>query len=307
MKNRSIVALITPFSASGDVDWDAVESLIDWHVESGTGGLVLAGSTGEGTALSREEKERLYQLAVSRAKGKLFLVANVGTNLTASTVECALRAKDLGVDGAIAIVPYYNRPMFEGCLRHFEALDRCSLPFILYHHPGRTGTSLTAIQLAEIAQLPHLVGIKEASGDLTLAATLRGLTDKLLFSGDDLLALAHMATGFDGSISIIGNLFPTLWAQFVERMEGGDLEEARKLFYSLFPLSQALSLETNPQGVKYALSLLGGCEPLYRLPLLPPQEETQEAIRRGVHLSMEESGADLPDSFFKRGSTSSLM
>lgn len=303
MKNKSLVALITPFLESGVVDWQALELLVDWHVASGTGGLVLAGSTGEGTALSNEEKEQLYQLAVSRAKGKLFLVANVGTNLTASTIESALRAKEMGIDAAIAIVPYYNRPMFEGCFRHFEALNECALPFIVYHHPGRTGTALSAAQLGEIAQLSQVMGIKEASGDLILAATLRGLTDKLLFSGDDLLALSHMATGFDGSISIIGNLFPTLWAQFIGLMQEGDLEGGRRLYYSLFPISEALALETNPQGVKYALSLLSGCEPFYRLPLIPPQEQTKEAI----HLSMEERGATLPDSFFKRGLTVSLM
>ena len=288
MKRNFIVALITPFTGSGKIDRQALTSLIDWHVESETEGVVLAGSTGEGTALSVEEKEELYRLAVERAKGKLFLIANVGTNLTASTVEGAKRAKDLGVDGALAIIPYYNRPTFEGCFRHFEALDRCSLPFILYHHPMRTGTSLNAEQLAKLASFPYLIGIKEASGDLNLAARLRCLTEKLLFSGDDLLALSHLATGFDGSISILGNVFPDLWASFIEMMQDGALEKARALFFKLFAFSRSLVLETNPQGVKYALSLRGGCEPLYRLPLMEPQEETKKAISKELTALLNE-------------------
>jgi len=193
MIEGSIVALITPFDEGGRVDFTALEKLIAWHIEEGTDGLVLCGSTGEGSSLSIEEKRAIFETAVKSGKGKITLIAGTGSNQTQESVALTQEAKNIGVDACLAIVPYYLRPTPEGCYRHFAEIAEADLPMIVYHHPGRTGIKLSADALAHICEIPQVIGIKEASGDLSLALEILRKTNKPLFSGDDTLALLNLS------------------------------------------------------------------------------------------------------------------
>ncbi len=280
MFGRAITALVTPFSAEGKIDFDALGRSIQWHLETGTEGLVLCGSTGEGTSLSHEEKIAVFELGYRLAKGKMALIANTGTNLTEESVWLTQKAKVIGMDGALAIVPYYNKPTAEGCFRHFEKIAEVGLPMIVYHHPGRTGTKLSFETLCRICALDTVVGIKDATGDLGLAMDLIHKGGIRLYSGDDSLALAQFSIGFTGSISITGNVVPSAWNDFVQAAVLGDFLEAKEQFYRLYDLVNALVLEVNPQCVKYAASLLGRGPSRLRLPLLEPSELNCEKIRK---------------------------
>lgn len=265
----SFVALITPFNAQGEIDISALRRLLNWQVENRTDGLILCGSTGEGAALSLEEKLTIFQLAHEEVGGKMSLIASTGSNVTKESVFLTQKAKEIGMDGAIAIVPYYSRPSFSGCLEHFRQIADVGLPLIVYHHPGRTGLKLSSEELRKISSLEGVCGIKEASGDFALAMEL--VKHIPLFSGDDSLALPQMSIGFTGSISIVGNAVPKEWKAFVDTQN-------RELFFELYPLCQALNLESNPICVKYAMSKLGYCEPHLRLPLTEPSAATKEQI-----------------------------
>lgn len=278
----SIVALITPFNTWGEVDYQALERLIDFHKNSGTDALVLCGSTGEGTALSKKEKLAIFKLSVEVANGQIPIIASVGTNQTFESIRLAESAKNVGVNACIAIVPYYNRPTEKGCFEHFRQLTMVGLPLILYHHPGRTGIKLSLDALKQICSLPGVIGIKDASGDLNLAYELIQQMQIPFFSGDDTLAFSHLALGASGSISIVANVIPMMWREFVHLGLNGNLKEALKIYKKCHALCGAMVLETNPQCVKYAASLVDQCLPKMRLPLTEPSEETREKIKTAL-------------------------
>ena len=276
MWTGSFVALITPFDAAGNVDYSALERLILRQVEAGSDGIVLCGTTGEGSSLSQYEKEAIFRLAVNQAKGHILIIAATGTNQTRESVALTEMAKEIGVDGCMAIVPYYNRPSEEGCYRHFAAIADAGLPVIVYHHPGRTGVKLSLEALLRICKLEGVVALKEASADLLTAQEL--VQQVALFSGDDCLALAHFAMGATGSISIVGNLVPREWKAVIAEALRGDFCLARELYFSLYPLINALVLETNPICVKYAASLMGLCSCGMRLPLVEPSKAVRARL-----------------------------
>lgn len=283
MFSGSIVALITPFDSEGYVDFPALEGLIERQIDAGTQGLVLCGSTGEGSSLSRDEKEEIFNMAAKVAKGRILLIGATGTNQTRESIALTEEAKEAGLDGCIAIVPYYSKPTEEGCFRHFASIAEVGLPMIAYHHPGRTGLRLSEESLERICAIEGVVGLKEASGDLNLAQALVRRVKCPLFSGDDSLALPHLAVGFSGSISIIGNVAPSQWKGFIEKALLGDFLGAREEYEKLYSLVQALVLETNPQCVKYAVSLLGLCSSMVRLPLIEPSEKVQAILHDRLH------------------------
>lgn len=293
MFSGSIVALVTPFNEMGQVDFMALEHLIRWHIEQGTDGLVLCGSTGEGSQLSKNEKSAIFHLATEISGGTIAIIAATGSNQTAESVELTAEAKKCGVDGCIAIVPYYCLPTEEGCFSHFSEIAKVDLPMILYHHPGRTGIKLSARGIARICELPQVVAVKEVSGDFNLALEILSLTQTPLLSGDDTLSLPQFSIGFSGSISIVENVVPMRWKAYVTTALMGDFPKARELFLELYPLCKSLVLETNPQCVKYAVSQLGKCLPKMRLPLLEPAIPNQEKIKEQLiaittqHLSAE--------------------
>ena len=269
-----VVALITPFLENGDLDVKSFRRLIHLQMEQGTTGLVVAGTTGEASTLSIEEVEILIEAAVQEVQGKIPIIAGVGSNNTRLSVQKTLRAKELGADICLVVFPYYNKPMFDGCLAHFEAISRCDFPMILYYHPGRTGVYLSSTELSKICSLPSVIALKDCSGSLEMPIQVKQCCNKLLFAGDDSFTIPLIEKGAEGVISVLGNLVPCEWNQMVKASLAGDHQKARACYQKLEPLCQAMGLETNPQCIKYAVSLLGHCTPVFRLPLTVPQKSS---------------------------------
>ncbi len=282
MFKGSIVALVTPFTENDEIDVEALEALVDFHVEARTDGLICLGTTGEASTLTNEERRLVIETVLKRGKGKIPVIAGTGCNATKLSYERTIEAKALGVDGALIIVPYYNKPTEEGCVRHFEEVAKANLPLIAYHHPGRTGVHLSLETLGLIAKIPHVVAIKEASGDVDLAINLCGMTSKPILSGDDTLTLSLLLGGGSGVCSIVANVIPSLWKELVDAFARGDIEKAKHISDKYTPLCNALVIETNPQCVKYALSLMGKCSSKMRLPLLEPRDATKKLIKEAL-------------------------
>ena len=278
MFKGSIVALATPFTQDNEVDYNKLHELIEWHMDSSTDAIVLCGITGEAPTLSFEEQIKIFKEGVLAAKGRIPLIAGTGSYDTNYAIRLTEGAKKTGVDGALIILPYYNRPTPEGCFQHFQELSKIGLPMIVYHHPGRIGYKLPAIALARIASLPHVVAIKEASGDLDYTLELMQQIETPVLSGDDSLTLPMMASGAVGVISIIANIIPREWKILTTLLLSDQLDEGREFFRRYYPLVKTMVLETNPQCVKYALGAMGKCSSKLRLPLVEPQESTKQQI-----------------------------
>lgn len=289
MLKGSIVALVTPFDEKGQIDIEQFNALIEWHIASGTDALVLAGTTGEAPTLSHPEMLTLFQEAVLTAKGRIPIIAGTGSYDTAKTIHLTREAKKLGVDAALIVVPYYSRPTPAGCLQHFQEISKVGLPFLIYHHPGRVGIKLSVQTLSHLAQLPNAIGIKDAAGDLDHTLDLLHNTPTSIFSGDDSLIVPMMASGAIGDISIVANLIPREWKILTTLLLADQIDEAREFYKRYYPLVKAMVLETNPQCVKYALSLLGKCSSTMRLPLVEPQDETKAHIAQVMQNICSES------------------
>ncbi len=265
-------AIVTPFK-NGRVDTAALRRIVRAQLDGGAAGLVPCGSTGEAATLDQEEYLGVIKTVVSAAGGKVPVMPGVGTNSTARSVETVKKVSALGVDGLLAIVPYYNKPTQEGMTAHFSELAKATrLPIVLYNIPGRTGVNmLPATALALRRKFSHIVGIKEASGNLDQVSELVCGADAgfAVMSGDDSLTLPMMSVGAKGVISVVSNVAPRETARMCEAFLEGDVAAAAAAHRALFPLVKALFCETNPVPVKYAASLLGLCAPEPRLPLLP--------------------------------------
>ena len=265
-------AIVTPFK-NGRVDTAALRRIVRAQLDGGAAGLVPCGSTGEAATLDQEEYLAVIRTVVSAAGGKVPVMPGVGTNSTARSVEAVKKVSALGVDGLLAIVPYYNKPTQEGMTAHFSELAKATrLPIVLYNIPGRTGVNmLPATALALRRKFSHIVGIKEASGNLDQVSELVCGADAgfSVMSGDDSLTLPMMSVGAKGVISVVSNVAPRETARMCEAFLEGDVACAAGAHRALFPLVKALFCETNPVPVKYAASLLGLCAPEPRLPLLP--------------------------------------
>jgi 4-hydroxy-tetrahydrodipicolinate synthase len=275
----SVVAIITPFQTNGEIDFPSLRALIDMHIEEGTDAIVACGITGEAPTLSDEEKILVIKETVDRVAGRIPVIAGTGTYCTRRSKKLTEAAKLCGADAGLVIIPYYNRPSFEGCKVHFTEVASIGLPVIVYHHPTRTGTGFNPEQLAEICHIPGVCGIKESTGDINFVTAFMKLSKVPLFGGDDTLALPLMTAGAKGIFSIVANVMPRLWHEVTGALLVRDLPKARDLYARVDGLCKSLVLETNPQGVKFALSLLGKCCSAMRLPLIPPQDKTREAIR----------------------------
>ncbi len=277
-----LTALPTPFRDGGArIDEDAFSAFCDWQVGQGVSGLVVCGTTGEAPALTPDEQVRLVRLAVEAAAGRVPVIAGAGSNVTSHAVELARQAVRAGAHAILSVVPYYNRPSQEGLFRHFEAValavDR---PTILYDVPARTGCGLAVPTIARLAQVPGILGLKDASGDMARPAVLRRLLGEefRLFTGDDATVLGHLAQGGDGCISVTANVVPALCARMHAAFAGGELAEARAAALSLTPLTAALFSESNPVPVKHALAVLGRMPGTVRLPLCDASRETHGAV-----------------------------
>jgi 4-hydroxy-tetrahydrodipicolinate synthase len=284
MFSGSIVALVTPFLENGAFDEESFRSLVAWHVEEGSDAIVICGTTGEAPTLTDEEQLLTFKIAVEVADGKVPIIAGTGSYDTRGVVRKTKMAQDLGASGCLVVVPYYSRPTPEGCVAHFQEVAKVGLPVIVYHHPARTGLKLPAKTLAEIGQIPGIVGIKEGPGDVDLTMELTRLCNCPILSGDDLMTIPVMSLGGVGIISVVANLIPRAWKELTTLCAQGNFKDALEIFHRHYALCRSLLIEVNPQGVKYALSLMGKCQPHMRLPLLQPKPATQHLIR----LALEE-------------------
>ena len=284
MFKGSLVALITPFR-DGAVDETAFQEHVAWQLGQGTHGLVPIGTTGECPALEEEEQERLIALTVEVAKGRAPVIAGTGFNSTSHTIHATKVAKKAGADAALVVCPYYNKPTQEGLYQHFKAVhDAVDLPIVIYNIPGRSVVDMSNATMARLAKLPNIVGVKDATNDLARPLKMRVEIgdDFCLLSGEDATAVAYLAQGGDGCISVTANVAPRLCAEMHEAWQKGDIATVRKINERLIPLHDALFVETSPAPVKYAASLLGRCTPEIRQPLWQTTPETQEKVTRAM-------------------------
>lgn len=277
----SLAALITPFREDLGIDRQAVNRLIEWHIASGTQGLVIAGTTGECSTLDFREHVNLIAHAADVSRGRIHIMAGVGANSTTEAVDLAKAACQAGAHSLLSVVPYYNKPTQEGMFRHFAAqADATCLPLVVYSVAGRTVVDLSIETLQRLGEQPNIRGIKDASGDLVRAQQLAAALPSsfVRYSGDDLTAAPYLAMGGHGIISVTANVAPAAVQAQCEGIRAGGLSSLHDGVGALFALSSALFKEASPIPVKYLASRLGLCAPIWRLPLVPPSEDTIRAL-----------------------------
>jgi 4-hydroxy-tetrahydrodipicolinate synthase len=288
----SLVALVTPMHDDGSVDFAALRRLVDWHIAEGTSCIVAVGTTGESPTVSVEEHCEIIRVAVEHAKGRVPIMAGAGANSTAEALELTRFAKKVGADCTLQVVPYYNKPTQEGLYRHFKAIaEGVDLPVVLYNVPGRTVADLQHDTVLRLAQVPGIVGIKEATGNIDRAAWLikqapQGFS---IYSGDDQTAIALMLLGGHGNISVTANVAPRAMADLCAASMAGDGKRAAAIHLKLLALHRQLFAEANPIPVKWALHRMGKIGPALRLPLVPLSDAhhaaLEAALREGGGLS----------------------
>jgi 4-hydroxy-tetrahydrodipicolinate synthase len=284
MFKGSIPALVTPFR-DGAVDEAALIGLVNWHVAEGSHGIVAVGTTGESPTLSHEEHEHCIELIVKTAAGRIPVIAGAGSNNTDESVRLMRFAARVGADAALVVTPYYNKPSQRGLYHHYRTLhDAVELPIIIYNIPGRSVIDMTPATMGELARLPRIIGVKDATGDVTRVSDQRIAcgADFLQLSGEDASALGFNAHGGRGCISVVANIAPRLSAEFQEATLAGDYTRALGLQDRLMPLHRAAFAEPNPAPTKYALSLLGKCSDEVRSPMVPLEEPTRERMRAAM-------------------------
>ena len=285
MFKGSLVALVTPFDDANRIDYPALERLINFHIDAGSDGLVIAGTTGESATLTRDEHIDLVAQAVRLADGRIPIVAGTGSNSTAQTVDLSQAVGATGIAAYLVVVPYYNKPTQDGLFQHFSTVaDAVDRPVILYNVPGRTVADLEPETVARLARHGNIVGIKEATGDMQRLEEIRALVDAefCLLSGDDFSVLDFIRHGGHGVITVAGNVAPRQMARLCRLASAGSIEEADELDGSLQPLNSALFIESNPIPVKWAVSQMGLMGPTIRLPLTPYSEEHHAAMRAAM-------------------------
>ncbi len=281
MFKGSFPALVTPF-ADGALDIDALKRLVEWQIAEGSHGLVPVGTTGESPTLSHEEHEQVIEEVVKAAAGRVSVIAGAGSNNTVEAMRFMRHAEAVGADAALVVTPYYNKPTQAGLIAHFKALHECcTLPIIIYNIPGRSVVDMTPETMGELAKLPRIIGVKDATGDLARVSAQRITCGKdfLQLSGEDATAHGFNAQGGRGCISVTANVAPALCAKMQEATLAGDFGRALEIQDRLMPLHQAIFLEPGTCGAKYALSLLGKCSEEVRLPLVGLTDTTKARIR----------------------------
>ena len=280
MNTNTYTALVTPFK-NNQIDEKAFSNLIEFQIKNGVDGVVPCGTTGESPTLSHEEHNRLVEIAVKVANGKIKVMAGTGSNSTSEAVAMTNHAKKIGANSCLIVAPYYNKPTQEGIYQHFKELNKCDIPLIIYNIPGRSVINITDQTLARISELENVIGIKDATGDLARVATLRLLVKKnfLFLSGEDATAVGFNAMGGNGIISVSSNILPQMVSDLQKATVLGEYKTALKIQDQLTNFHSAMFCETNPIPVKYALSLMGFCENEIRLPLVDPSLESQNRIK----------------------------
>ena len=282
----SIVALVTPMHEDGSVDYPALRKLIDWHIEQGTDCIGVVGTTGESPTVTIEENCEIIRAAVEQARGRVPIMAGCGSNSTAEAITLAKFAKSVGANCQLQVVPYYNKPTQEGQYQHFKAIAEATgdLPIVLYNVPGRTVAGLEHDTILRLAQIPGIVAIKEATGDLARAQWLiRDLPKNFaIYSGDDATAVALMLCGGHGNISVTANIAPKLMHEMCQAAMAGNIEQAMRIQFQLMPLHKHLFVEANPIPVKWAMQRLGLCGGTLRLPLTPLAQANQTVVENAL-------------------------
>ena len=282
----SIVAIVTPMQADGSLDFDALRHLLDWHVEQGTHGIVIVGTSGESPTVNVEEHCELIRVAVEHINGRIPVIAGTGGNSTREAVELTEFAKQVGADASLQVVPYYNKPTQDGIYAHFKTIaEKIDLPVILYNVPGRTVADMSNATILRLAQVPGINGLKDATGNLErVSALIAGLKEQksdhfAVYSGDDLTAIFLMLMGGHGNISVTANVAPKMMSSLCEAAVTGDLIQARELQFKLLKLHQMMFVEPNPIPVKWALHEMGVIDKGIRLPLTPLTENLRQSLK----------------------------
>jgi 4-hydroxy-tetrahydrodipicolinate synthase len=284
MFRGSFTALVTPFK-NGGLDERAFRDLVEWQIAEGTDGLVPVGTTGESPTLSHEEHHRVVEWCIQQAKGRVPVIAGAGSNSTAEAIDLSKHAERAGANAVLIVTPYYNKPTQDGLYRHYKAInDAINIPIIIYNIPPRSVIDMSVETMAKLSELKNIAGVKDATAKLDRVSLQRQACgeDFIQLSGEDGTALGFNAHGGQGCISVTSNVAPRLCAEFQDSCLAGDYKKALKIQDRLMPLHVALFVESNPAPAKYALSLLGKCSELCRLPLAPVQESTKRTVREAM-------------------------
>ena len=285
MLKGSLVALITPMNQDGSINYQQLCELIDWHIEAGTDGIVAVGTTGESATLPVEEHLRVVETTVKHVAGRVPVIAGTGANNTAEAVALSQGAERLGADYTLSVVPYYNKPSQEGIYRHFKTIaEAAAIPMIIYNVPGRTVVSMTTDTILRLAEIPNIVGVKEANGDIggNIELINRAPEGFAVLSGDDPTGMAFMLSGGHGVVTVAANAAPKLFADMCRAALAGDIAEARRLNAQLIPIYNVMFCEPSPAAPKWALSALGRCAPHVRLPLVELSEAGQAKVKSAL-------------------------
>jgi 4-hydroxy-tetrahydrodipicolinate synthase len=289
MLTGSIVALVTPMHEDGEVAWDALDDLIEWHVQSGTHGIVPMGTTGESATLDTEEHLQVIKRTIDRVAGRVPVIAGTGSNSTAEAIHQTQEAEAAGADACLLVTPYYNRPTQEGLFLHYAAIaEATSVPIVLYNVPPRTGCDLAAETVGRLATIDGIVGIKDACGDASRVTDIRaavaaaGVEDFFILSGEDSQTLQMMQLGAVGTISVTANVLPAQMAEFCAAYLRGNTERAAVIDRSLQPVHDILFVESSPTPAKWALANMGRMPGGIRLPLIPLSTEHHQEVSRRI-------------------------
>ncbi|MFC5919711.1 4-hydroxy-tetrahydrodipicolinate synthase [Neisseria weixii] len=285
MLKGSLVALITPMNQDGSINFEHLKSLIDWHIDNGTDGIVAVGTTGESATLDVAEHLAVIETTVKHVNKRVPVIAGTGANNTVEAIALSKAAEKVGADYSLSVVPYYNKPSQEGIYQHFKAIaEATSIPMIVYNVPGRTVVSMNNETILRLAEIPNIVGVKEASGDIGRDIELinnapEGFT---VLSGDDPTGMAFMLSGGHGVITVAANVAPKLFADMCRASLAGDIAAARQLNNQLIPIYNTMFCEPSPAAPKWAAAALGKCEAHVRLPLVALTEDGQAKVRRAL-------------------------
>jgi len=288
MIQGSIVAIVTPMQADGSIDFPGLRKLIDWHISEGTDGIVIVGTTGESPTVSVEEHCELVKVAVEHTARRIPVIAGTGGNSTAEAIELTRHAKSVGADASLQVVPYYNRPTQEGMYQHFRTIaEAVDLPVVLYNVPGRTVADMSNDTILRLAQVPGIVGVKDATGNIGRGTDLlRRIPNSFaVYSGDDITAMALMLCGARGNISVTANVAPRMMHALCNAAMSGNVAEAIALNNRMLPLHTNLFVEPNPLPVKWALAEMGLIPPGIRLPLVPMDSACHDTVRAALRES----------------------
>ena len=288
MLKGSLVALITPMNQDGSINYEQLHDLIDWHIENGTDGIVAVGTTGESATLPVEEHLAVIEATVKHVNKRVPVIAGTGANNTVEAIALSKAAEQAGADYTLSVVPYYNKPSQEGIYQHFKAIaEATSIPMVIYNVPGRTVVSMSNDTILRLAEIPNIVGVKEASGNIGNNIELINSVPEgfVVLSGDDPTGLPFMLCGGHGVVTVAANVAPKLFADMCRSALEGDIATARRLNEQLIPIYNTMFCEPSPAAPKWGLSLLGKCEPHVRLPLVALTEAGQTKVRAALEKS----------------------